>query len=76
MIDYSHYGVGLWMRTDADRRISFERVCDEHRWSSLPAPTPEETTRCPHCAVRMTETVGAQRYLALRQRLAEMRRIA
>lgn len=68
---YESFGIGLLVRQDVrDKRLDFVRYCDEHRWASEPAPAPEDTQRCPHCAVRMTEVVGAERYQALRPVLA------
>ena len=63
------FGVGLVTEAGPDGQ-DFYRFCDAHSWASHPAATPDDTGRCPFCAVEMDNRHGLTRWLRLRARMS------
>jgi hypothetical protein len=44
----------------------YQRYCTEHRWASIPSPSPDGLG-CPYCRVALEETKGRERFDALQR---------
>jgi hypothetical protein len=63
--------VGIGLVTEMTQSgPDFYRFCDEHSWASHPASKPEDTGRCPFCAVAMNKQHGLTRWLRLKARMS------